>query len=280
MSNIQMTPERYRKILSEYDVIFAHAREMSNRLAGRPVVEKHLSYAETIFTKLVCHALSLRNLAPTLQLVSQELWDIGALCAVARTLIEAFDALAYISLNSVSPAEREMRILVWELHEREHRLHMLEDIGASGVDIEAIRSDAEKLHTVVTTRPFYPELSRDMKGKIVARKAPAFLRTQKERNMASGINNDFYNSVTMYLSQYVHTFPLALSQLMLTHAGDPGALQLVTMPLQYSMAFTAKATVGMRALWPDVQVNVTEEVQDVVDLWCSLAEKGVKGFGH
>ena len=88
MSNIQMTPDRYRKILSEYDTIFAHAREMSNHMAERLVVEKHLSYAETIFTKLVCHALSLRRLAPTLQPASQELWDIGALCAVARALVE------------------------------------------------------------------------------------------------------------------------------------------------------------------------------------------------
>ena len=279
MSNIQMTPDRYRKILSEYDTIFAHAREKSNHMAERLVVEKHLSYAETIFTKLVCHALSLRRLAPTLQPASQELWDIGALCAVARALVEAFDALAYISLHAVTPAEREIRILAWELHEREHRLHMLEDIGASGPDVDAIRRDAETLHTAVTSHTFYPELPKDMRGKIATRKTPAFLRSQKERNIASGINSDFYNSVTMYLSQYVHTLPLALSQLMLTHAGDPGALQLVAMPLQYSMAFMAKASVGIESLWPDVRIQMTEEDEHVVNLWISLAEKGVKGLG-
>jgi hypothetical protein len=279
MSSIQMTPDRYRKILSEYDTILAYARETSNRLAGRLVVAKHLSYAETIFTKLVCHAISLRSLAPTLQPESKELWDIGALCAVARTLVEAFDALAYISLHAVTPAEREIRILAWELHEREHRLHMLEDIRTSGPDVDAIRRDAEALHAAVTSHAFYLELPKDMRGKIATRKTPAFLRSQKERNVASGINSDFYNSVTMYLSQYVHTLPLALSQLMLTHAGDPGALQLVAMPLQYSMAFIAKASVGIVSLWPDVRIEMAEQCENVVNLWLSLAEKGVKGLG-
>lgn len=161
-------------------------------------------------------------------------------------MVEAFDALAYISLHTVTPAEREIRILAWELHEQEHRLHMLEDIGASGPDADAIRIDAETLHTAVISHTFYPELPNDMRGKIATRKTPAFLRSQKERNAVGGVNSDFYNSVTMYLSQYVHTLPLALSQLMLTHAGDRGALQLVAMPLQYFMALIAKASMGVR----------------------------------
>ncbi|MEX4004189.1 hypothetical protein AB4Y38_35495 [Paraburkholderia sp. EG285A] len=132
MSTSTMTRERYRAILREFDAILAHACALSNRLAGRIVAEKHLSYAETIFTKLVCHALSLRKLSPTLEATSPlELLDIGAACAVARTLIEAFDALAYIGLQTVSAPEREIRILAWELHDHEHRLAMLEDIGAA-----------------------------------------------------------------------------------------------------------------------------------------------------
>ncbi|MEX3858215.1 MULTISPECIES: hypothetical protein [Paraburkholderia] len=118
MNSIQMNPQRYIAILSEYDAILAHARAMSDRLAGRCVSEKHLSYAETIFTKLLCHACSLQKLGPMLQPTSgPELWDIGAACVLARTLIEAFDALTYVSLHPVPPVERELRILAWELHD-------------------------------------------------------------------------------------------------------------------------------------------------------------------
>jgi hypothetical protein len=62
-------------------------------------VSINLIYAEIIFTKMVCHAISLRRISPTFQNGSNpELWDIGAACAIARTLVESFDALAYIAL--------------------------------------------------------------------------------------------------------------------------------------------------------------------------------------
>lgn len=57
MSNVQMTPQRYAKILEEYDLVLGHAYEMSDRLTWRLVVQHYLSYAETIFTEtpLACN---------------------------------------------------------------------------------------------------------------------------------------------------------------------------------------------------------------------------------
>ncbi len=281
MTPIQMPPQRYMSILGEYDAILAHARAMSDRLAGRRISEKHLSYAETIFTKLLCHASSLQKLAPTLQPTSgPELWDIGAACVLARTLIEAFDALAYVSLHPVPPIERELRILAWELHDKEHRLHMLEDIGARDSQVESVRADARMLRDMVTAHPAYAELPKELRKAIEDGKAPAFLRSKRDRNMASGINHDYYNAVTMYLSQYVHTFPFALSHLTLTHAGDPGALQLISMPLQYSMSFLAKAIVGIGSLWPDTQLKMSGDLRIAVDAWLLLAGQGVKDIGR
>lgn len=281
MRAIQMTPQRYLEILDEYDLILAHAHGMSDRLTGRTVVEKHLSYAETIFTKLLCHAISLRKLSPTLRPFSgSELWDISSCCAVARTLIEAFDALAYVSLHPVSALEREFRLLIWELHDKEHRLHMLEEIGASGLDVDAIRSDTKILRNLAVAHTFFNELSNDVKKMIVAGKAPAYLRSKKERNVAGGINHNYYNSVTMFLSQYVHTLPFALSQLELSHAGDPGALQVMAMPLQYSMSFLAKTVVGIASLWPHAEPEMSADLRRVVDSWFFLAVQGVKGLGQ
>ena len=280
MNASTMTRDRYRAVLREFDAILAHACALSNRLTGRIVAEKHRSYAETIFTKLICHALSLRKLSPTLEVTSPvELLDIGAACSVARTLIEAFDALAYIGLHTISMSEREMRILAWELHDQEHRLTMLEDIGAKGPDVDQVRTSAQRLHDMVRVHPFYWELPSDVRGKIDKGKTPHYLRSREDRNLSSGINHDYYTSVTMFLSQYVHTLPFALSQLSLTHAGDPGALQLIAMPLQYSMPFMAKAIAGIELLWPDARHEMPEDVRNIADTWDLLAEQGVKGVG-
>jgi hypothetical protein len=131
-----------------------------------------------------------------------------------------------------------MRILLWELHDKEHRLTMLDGIGAAGPDIEQLRDDAKMLRDAAMAHPFYGELSKKVQQKITAGEAPAYIRIQSDRNQSSGINHDYYLSVIMQLSQYVHTLPFALSQLRLTHAG---ALQIMSLPLQYSMPFMAKA---------------------------------------
>jgi hypothetical protein len=235
----QMTISRYTGILAEYDLILDEACCFSRRLTRRKVVEENLKLAEVIFTKMVCHAISPRRISPTFQNGSNpELWDIGAACAIARTLLESFDALAYIALQPVTDPEREMRILLWELHDKEHRLTMLDGIGAAGPDIEQLRDDAKMLRDAAMAHPFYGELSKKVQQKITAGEAPAYIRIQSDRNQSSGINHDYYLSVIMQLSQYVHTLPFALSQLRLTHAG---ALQIMSLPLQYSMPFMAKA---------------------------------------
>lgn len=272
-----MTPERYDSILREYDAILAHAGAMSARLTGRVVAEQHLSYAETIFTKMLCHAFSLRKLSPTLEPGATELWDIGAACTIARTLIEAFDALAYVSLHPVSPAERALRLMIWELHDQEHRLHMLEDIGSAGADVEAIRTNAILLRDKVQHHGCYLALSKKVRGDISGGKAPEYVQTQSERNKASGVDHDYSKTVKMFLSQYVHTLPFALKQLQLVHAGDPGALQVMSMPLQYAMPFLAKAIVGIGVLWPDTQVAMSADLQRAMDLWLEVVAKGVRG---
>ena len=280
MNANKMTPQRYLVILEEYDQILAHARAMSERLVGRTVTEKHMCYAETIFTKLLCHAVSLRKISPNLVSVPlPELWDIGSLCAVARSLIEAFDAFAYIGLHGVLQRVQELRLLVWELHGKEHRLHMLEEIGSVDADVNKIRSDAKILQVMVTAHASYKELPKGVQKMISDGKAPAYLQSKRDRNAASGINHYFYNSATMFLSQYVHTTPFALSQLELSHAGDPDALQLVAMPLQYSMSFLAKTIVGVESLWPETRLPKSARLRRILGLWLVVAEKGVRGVG-
>ncbi|MBU9132376.1 hypothetical protein KTD17_05110 [Burkholderia multivorans] len=271
------TPDRYTKLLGEYDAMLDYACAMSDRLADHRVGARHLAYAETIFTKLVCHGVSLKKLCPTLS-PSHELWDIGAICAVARTLIEAFDALAYISLQPVLPAQRELRLLAWELHSHERRLVMLDGIGASGPEVEAVRTAANSLREAVMAHALYTELPSGAKKRIESRDAPDMLLSQRELNSSCGVCHDFYAVVTRFLSQYVHTHPLALNQLALTHAGDPGALHLIALAVQYATAFLAKAIEGIGSLWPDVRVDMSGDLERDYVVWLRLVQKGVKGI--
>jgi hypothetical protein len=272
-----MTPERYRNILREFDALILHALSISDRLVGITIEEKSRSYSEAIYTKLICHGISLRKLSPSIDSTqTTELWDVASACAVARALIEAYDALAYISLHSVNPSEREFRVLLWELHDQQRRFSMLEKIGSVDPRAAEIRTRAGELSAKLTAHPFYSSASKEVRRKVGRGEAPPVHLSQRDLNAASGINHEYYIAATMWLSQYVHTFPMSLHQLMQFRAGEPDALHVSAMPLQYSMPFLAKAIEGMVEIWPDGDIEPSEEVERILRPWLVVAKSGVR----
>lgn len=272
-----MTPERYRSLLSEYDDLLNHAKAISARLAGRKLESRELSYADAIYTKLICHGISLRKLSPTLG--EGELWDVASASAVARALIEAYDAFAYIALHPVEREERAFRILLWELHDQQRRLRMLEKVKSKNPQVAGIRERAGSLLASVTTHAIYASLPRDIQAKISRGDAPSVHLSQRELNAASGVDHDYYTAATMFLSQYVHTFPMSLLQLMQFRAGDPDALGVSSMPLQHCMPFIAKAIAGVGQVWPDGYVERSESFHILLAKWLAIAEGGVGNGG-
>jgi hypothetical protein len=271
-----MTPDRYRKLLGEYDALIFHARAISDRLVGRTLERKFHSYSDAIYTKLICHGISLRKLSPSLDPEqATELWDLASGCAVARALIEAYDALAYIGVHQVAPEEREFRMLLWELHDQQRRLTMLNKIGSVDPRVAEINERVVELSAKLTANAVYSKVSKEIRGKVARGEAPPIHLSQRDLNAASGINHEYYIAATMFLSQYVHTYPLSLHQLMHFRAGEPGALHLSSMPLQYSMPFLAKAIEGMVGIFPEGKVEPSGEVSRVLRSWLVIAENGV-----
>lgn len=275
-----MTPDRYRQLLGEFDALISHARAISDRLVGRPIKQKSLSYSDAIYTKLICHGISLRKLSPSVDFAqTSELWDVASACAVARALIEAYDALAYISVHQIDPSEREFRVLLWELHDQQRRLAMLEKIGSADPRIADIRNRVGELSTKLTAHSFFFSTSKDVRGKVARGEAPPMHLNQRDLNAASGINHEYYIAATMWLSQYVHTFPFSLHQLMHFRAGEYDALHVSSMPLQYTMPFLAKAMEGMVDVWPEGEVEPSEGVDRILRSWLAIAQHGIRYAG-
>ena len=275
-----MSPKRYLAVLREFDSILAYAKEVSSKLTDRAVDEQWEAYADAIYTKLLCHAISLRVLSPSLTPPGQtQLWDVASCSAVARALIEAYDALAYIAFQQVNPSERRFRVCLWELHDQQRRLRMLERIRSSNPEVETIRNRATQLAIDLAAYPEYATASGDLHSKVVRGEAPPLHFSQRESNAASSVNHDYYTAATMHLSQYVHTLPMSVHQLMHFRAGEPDALHACSMPIQYSIAFLAKAVAGMTSVFPEGAVPAKPEVRAKIELWLAVVEKGVGGSG-
>lgn len=267
---------RYNEIMSEFDTLLNHGIGLSNQLIGTETPESHLSYADTIFTKLLCHAISLRKLSPSLSKEPEaELWDFPSTCAIARCLIEAYDVLGYIVLSNLGAEERDFRLLIWKLHDKQRRYKMLLSIHSVDPQMGQLHNDINKLQDRCTIHPWYKNVPKSTQKRIISGDAPSFLLSQHDRNAENNINNGYYLSSTMWLSQYVHTFPMALHQLFEFKAGTPDGLHMSSMPIQYSSGFMAKAIIGMASTFPAVNYRIPANEAEIFSRWCAVVENGV-----
>lgn len=269
-----MDAHRYKNLVAEFDVLLSLAQKISERLIGTPIETREHDYADAAFLKLIAHAISLRKLVPSPDLPDGEFWDLGSASAVSRALIESFDSLAYIGLSEVPKDELTLRILVWELHDQQRRLQMLQKVGSIDPRVREIEEREAQLTQKITAHPCFNQLSGGVQNKLKKRDAPAFLESQQKLNEQNGIDHDYYIAATMFLSQYVHTFPMSLQQLTAFQAGEPDALALMSMPLQYALPFLAKAIDGAERIWPAGAIPKIEQ-KSALDTWLAIARDGV-----
>lgn len=272
-----MERTRYNELVAEFDAAGDYASNVSRALVGLSPLEQHRMYAEQIFVKLLAHCITLRRLSPAPDGALQaELWDLSSSSVVARAAIEAFDALAYVALQPVDPAQREFRILLWELHDSNRRAKMLEHIGSEDPRLTDVLASAQALYEQVTQHTCFNALSKPLQKRVHDQDPPPFVNSQRDRCSANGINHDYYNVVTMQLSQYAHTLPFAVHQLFSFRAGGAEALRMMSLPLQFVLPFLLRATAGVRLLFPDITPEPPENVAVSLEVWTGVSAEGIK----
>ena len=271
-----MDVKRYKQIVEELEMFIELGMQVSQRLVGTEHERRHHSYADPIFTKLLCHAISLQRLSPQIDpQIEHELWDMPSACAVARCIIEAHDVLEYIALANISEEERSFRLLAWKLHDQQRRSSMLKSIQSTDPRADEIHKLAVELQKEVEQHSWFQKINPAQQRRIRNGDAPSYLLSQRELNAANGVNHEYHVAATMMLSQYVHTLPMAVHQLQEFKAGTPEALHLSSMPVQYSLAFLARAITRMAEVFPHGNVEINEQQSQVFSQWFAVAENGV-----
>lgn len=266
---------KYCACLRDYDSILEHARSVSASLAGMTPESAHLGYAEQIYVKLIAHSVTLRGIGPDpTRKRPDELWDLSSMSAIARCIVEALDALLYISDPSPAPEERDFRLQLWMLHDQTRRAKMLDAIGSTHEQADEIRKGAAERTKEIAAHPYFPRLKPSHRKSILSGDPPAFYLSQKERCVAGRLDHNYMNTATMQLSQFVHTFPFAIHQLFEFRAGHPSALHLMTLPFEYTLPFICVATVEMRHLFPDRTPSPPSRVRMRMESWFTVARHG------
>lgn len=268
---------RYQKTVREFEAILEHAKAVSSSLVGTIPGEDHMSYGEQIFVKLLAHCVTMRRLAPDpYRRTPNELWDLPSMAAIARCAIEAHDAFLYIATGAITSEERDFRLRLWEFHDKTRRLRMLEAIGSKDPKTDEIRLESVRLFDEVRTHPFFVLVSAGVRRKVLDGDPPPFHLSQRERCDAFGINYDYYNAITMQLSQYVHSLPFSVHQLFSFRAGTSDVLPLMSLPMQFVLPFLSRVTDEMRLAFPEKAPRPPSRTAKTMALWRIISSQGVK----
>lgn len=267
--------DKYRACIRDYDSILEHARAVSASLASLTPNSVQLKYAEQIYVKLIVHGVTLRTLAPNpWKRRADELWDLGSMSAIARCLIEALDALFYISDTGPMQEERDFRLQLWLLHDQTRRSKMLDAIGSTHQQADEIRHGVSTRTESIQNHPYFAKLKLNHRKSILEGDPPSFHLSQKERCVAKGLDYNYFNISTMQLSQYVHTLPFSVHQLFEFRAGNPDSLHLMTLPFEYTLPFICCAALEMQALFPERTPEPPSRVRIKMNCWHAYALKG------
>lgn len=274
---------RYKSICSDFDLLVSHGISISEALAGKESPTDREYYADRIFSKLLCHALTLRRIVPTGLVPTRpgnsELWDISSACALARALLEAFDALAYVSIEQVSDSEREFRLLLWKLHSGERRQEMLKLISSTAPGVSDVTNNVTTLRQQLTGHEFFLKAPDRIKKKVERGETPPFHLSHAERNTRAGVDHEYYKAAVMFLSCYVHTYPFSVHQLMEFQAGEPESLRLMSLPVQYATGFLAKAIEGTQVVFGYKLPSPSEKAAEVLSVWIRILGNGISKIG-
>lgn len=269
----------YLGVCKKFDLLISYGMSVSNALSGKPVENVQQDYGIPIFSKMLCHAITLRRISPTgikpKKGAGREIWDVSSACAISRAILEAYDALAYIAIEGVSDSERQFRVLLWELHAYERREKMLNLIGSTAPELEHIKSQVLDCRDKVTSHEWFELVDLNVKKKVKEFNAPATHLSQRVLNERNNVNLNYYNSTQMFLSAYVHTYPFSTQQLMNFRAGDPECLRLYSLPIQYACIFLARALDGMRVVFKGQVPDAEGETLDAVERWSRILKDGV-----
>jgi len=265
----------YKAHVREFDAVLEHAKAVAALLVAESAASRPVHLGEQIFIKLLSHCVVLRGLAADPNGRSPaEPWNLPSLCAMARCAVEAHDAFEYVAGHEMTDSERGFRLMLWGLHDKARRLKMPGDTDPADPQVAGIRASIARQQADLVGHAFFaglaPELQAELRRRMDKGDPPAFHLSQRQRCALSGVNADWYQAVTMLLSQYVHTLPSTVHQLAASRPGTPETLGLMTLPIVITLPFLARVTERMAGRPPQPPSRTARTMAK----WRLMAERG------
>ncbi len=271
---------RYTEMRDDLRTVLDQCKIVSGILALQNSATLREHHAKLIFTKLFGHGITLYRLSPQGNLLSDpeaaEFWDVSSIFCVCRALVEAFDALAYLSIEAITEEERDFRVLLWQLHAADRQLQTLQLIRSKRLEVGTLEARVKNMREELEKHSFIDQLDRKKRSEFLGKRIEAFHIRVLERNRRNRVNHEYYAASYILLSAHTHTYPMALDQLTSFQAGEPESLRLVGLSTQYAIGFISKALLGLYGIFTGLSLAPSSlAVSDVIEKWSEIVENGI-----
>lgn len=129
-----------------------------------------------------------------------------------------------------------------------------------------LKNNVSEFKNRLINNQFYKSIDLSIQQKI--RKGDiGILYSNSELSQRAGIDPNYYQAIYNYLSQYVHAYPYALTQLMKFRAGDDDSLMILKTVLDDCAGYVCHAVRDFLVVMPDQKVNVDERAKSLMVTW-------------
>lgn len=168
-------------------------------LEGNPSTWRSFCATE-IFAKFSRHAQTARRLLPD---DSYEVFDVSALAALARIVIECREALLYFTQRGISEKEHNFRIALYQYHSASETSEIIRRLELPsrprGAMVVILKRDLCK-------EPFFKELSPKEQKLLLSGRKAYYWRGSKPKPIF--VSEETESALFKLLSNHVHSFPL------------------------------------------------------------------------
>ena len=180
--------------------------------------------------------------------------------------MDSYYVLFYVAIDKCDEKELELRYNLWKYHGEKQRLDMLKLSKSTNPIIVELEKNVDTLKATLVKNSFYESLGRDTKRQVKEGKK-GILLSNTQLSERAGIDPNYYKAKFNFLSQYVHAYPFAATQLTTFRADDEESLVVVKSIIDNSTGYLSYAIRDFIKLVPDQAPKVDQRTKSLIGEW-------------
>lgn len=254
-----MDDQYYTENLKQYSKIVPLAAEVSKLSTGRQVEDK-IVWACVLYTKMCVTGMSILILSPDNDIAQRKIphWDFSSLFSLTRNLMECYQTLFYLCIDSVTIDEQKARRKLFNLHDYYSRKKLFSFTSQNKEDQDIEQSVVKEL----TETEYFKSLEQKRQAHYLKGDNAFFISREEIEERAGMAKHDFKLLYKLF-STNTHSFPMGFYR-MLEGGRGTGVKSEVEigysgLALETAAGYMKRATKNMLDFFPDVLAQLTDE---------------------